>query len=231
MQLIILYIRNSFCLYGDPFYMLLNHLFIKIIQTKKFAKGSFKPFLRNSWCSSTNPLSMFHTVGTAPDNLPGRSGDSAVVGAALFTNYKAAQYVLRTVPGGLSFACVFVYITAFALFSLHHEEVCKINNVADVLLIGEHVIDYWTGPPLFSLRGGDTLLKKKISDTFKAVTLQISLIDLLYYVCLLWFDENADGFLHKSIRDISHDWPSFLLNGTHRYLIIKMATKHEHQCV
>ncbi len=72
-------------------------------------------------------------------------------------------------------------------------------------MIGEKTVDNWASPPLFTLRGGDTLLEKKISDTFEGVALQISLIDLLDYFCLLWFDENAGRLLHKSIWNVSHD--------------------------
>ena len=84
------------------------------------------------------------------------------------------------------------------------------NDVADVLLIRKQVIDYRASPSFFPLWGEDTILKKKISDTFEAVVLQIMLIDSLDYFCLLWFNKNASRFLHKSIRDIFHDRPSFL---------------------
>ena len=62
-------------------------------------------------------------------------------------------------------------------------------------MIRKQVIDYRASLSLFPLQGGDTLLKKKISDTFEAVAFQISLIDLLDYFCLLWFNKNASGFL------------------------------------
>ncbi|ERJ00861.1 hypothetical protein HMPREF0262_00414 [Clostridium sp. ATCC 29733] len=148
---------------------------------------------------------MFHAICTASDNLTGRPGDVSIVGIELRADQKAAQYVLQTVPSGLSFACIFIYVTTLSFFTLHNEEVIKTDDVADIFLIGKQAVNNRAGPSFFPFWGEDALLKNKNSDTLKAVTLQISLIDLLDYFCLLWFDENAVRLPYKSIRNVSSD--------------------------
>lgn len=80
-------------------------------------------------------LSVLHTAGAAPDNLPGWAGNAPVVMIALSANQKATQYTLGVVPGDLSLVGIFIDVAAFALFSLYQEEVIKADDIADVLLV------------------------------------------------------------------------------------------------
>ena len=61
-------------------------------------------------------LSVFHTAGATPDNLPGWAGNAPVVMITLSTNQKATQYTLRVVPGDLALVGIFIDV-ARLLFS------------------------------------------------------------------------------------------------------------------
>ena len=124
-------------------------------------------------------LSMLHTAGTAPNNLPGRASNTPVVIITLSTNQKATQYTLGVVPGGLSLIGIFINVAAFTFFSLYQEEVIKADNIADVLLIGEQVAEYRLCPVFFSFWGGYPMLKKKLSNPAQAHTREVALIDSL----------------------------------------------------
>ena len=68
---------------------------------------------------------MFYTVSTPPDHLAGGAGDPPIVTAALPANQKAAQYALGVVPGGLSFACIFIVEASLAFLKLYGKVVIK----------------------------------------------------------------------------------------------------------
>jgi len=97
--------------------------------------------------------------------------------AALRTNQKATQYTLRVVPGGLPLIGVFIDVAAFTLFFLRQKEIIKANDIANVLLIGEQITEYWLCPAFFSLGGRYPMLKKKISNPAQAHAGEVSLIN------------------------------------------------------
>lgn len=115
--------------------LILDLVFIKYSQTKSLADNFFDFLLWNGGRMLAELLSMLHTAGTAPNNLPGRASNTPVVIITLSTNQKATQYTLGVVPGGLSMIGIFINVAAFTFFSLYQEEVIKTNDIADVLLI------------------------------------------------------------------------------------------------
>lgn len=72
---------------------------------------------------------------------------------------------------------------------------------------------------------GDTILKKKISDTLQAVACRIPLIDLLEHFRLLRFNKNAVWFLHKAVWNITYDHTS-LNNCLMNKITIKLKDPH-----
>jgi hypothetical protein len=115
--------------------LILDLVFIKYAQTKSLTDNFFDFLLWNGGRMLAELLSMLHTAGAAPDNLPGWAGNAPVVMIALSTNQKATQYTLGVVPGDLSLVGIFIDVAAFALFSLYKEEVIKADDIADVLLV------------------------------------------------------------------------------------------------
>lgn len=75
----------------------------------------------------------------------------------------------------------FIYVATVSLFSLGHKEIIETDDIANVLLVGERAVNYWTSPPFFALGRGEAILEKIISDTLQVVACQIPLIDLLDY--------------------------------------------------
>ena len=161
----------------------LDLVFIKYAQTKFLADNFFDFLLWNGGRVLAKLLSMLHTTGTAPNNLPGRASNAPVVMIALCTNQKATQYTLGVVPGGLSMIGIFINVAAFTFFSLYQEEFIKADNIADVLLIGEQVAEYRLCPVFFSLWGGYPMLKKKISNPAQAHARKVLLINSFDGIC------------------------------------------------
>ena len=116
----------------------------------------------------TELLSMFYAVGTTPDDLAGRAGNAPVVMIALSTNQKATQYTLGVVPGDLSLVSIFIDVAALTLFPLYQKEVIKADDIADILLIRQHIAEYWLCPAAFSLGRWYSMLKEKISNPAQA---------------------------------------------------------------
>ena len=112
----------------------------------------------------TELFSVFHPIGTTPDDLAGWPGNAAIVMATFRTNQKAAQYTLRVVPGGLSLLGILIYIAPPALLSLHQKEVVKADNIANVLLIGKQIAENRLRPAFPAFRGWNIPLEQKISN-------------------------------------------------------------------
>ena len=149
----------------------------------------------------TELFSVFHPIGTTPDNLAGWPGNAAIVMATFRTNQKAAQYTLRVVPGGLSLMGVLIYIAPPAFLSLHQKEIVKADNVADVLLIGKQIAENRLRPAFPAFRGWNIPLEQKISNPAQAHAGEVLLIDHSHDICFFLIDG------HMAIwRDIISVW-------------------------
>lgn len=96
--------------------LILDSVFIKYAHSQLFAGKFFNSFFRNRGRVFAELLSVFHTAGATPDNLPGWAGNAPVVMITLSANQKATQYTLRVVPGDLALVGIFIDV-ARLLFS------------------------------------------------------------------------------------------------------------------
>ena len=107
----------------------------------------------------TELFSVFHPIGTTPDDLAGWPGNAAIVMATFRANQKATQYTLRVVPGGLSLMGVLIYIAPPAFLSLRQKEFAKADDIANVLLIGKEIAENWLCPVFLAFRGWNITLE------------------------------------------------------------------------
>ena len=136
----------------------------------------------------TELFSVFHPIGTTPDDLAGWSGNAAIVAATFRATQKAAQYTLRVVPGGLSLMGILVDIAPPAFLSLCQKEIVKADDIADALLIGKQIAENRLCPAFLSFRRWNITLEQEISNPTQAHAGEVLLINHSYDICFFLID-------------------------------------------
>lgn len=173
---------------------------IKLRDSQYLTNSLLQFIFRKRGSVVANGFPMLNSIGTAPDDFTGETGDAPVYAAAFGTNKKATQYILIIVLGRLSLVGALIYAASFALLILNRKVIFKTDNGVDILCIAQHLIENRLAPTLFAGGGGDVLFKKEIGNTSQALSIEILSIDFLYNRCLFGNDlKQAIARCSKSI--------------------------------
>ncbi|WP_449240866.1 hypothetical protein [Desulfoscipio gibsoniae] len=125
-----------------------------------------------------NAFSMLYSIGAAPDNLTGGSGDTPVHATTFGTNKKTTQYIFLL--GGLSLISILVYAATLALLVLNRKVVFRTGNSVYIFCVAQHLVKHRLAPAFFARGGWDVLFKKKIGNVPQTFSGEILPIHFLY---------------------------------------------------